>query len=144
MILVALLLAACGHDKQDAAERLLERASRQAESGSYAAALATIDTLRSQYPRAIDARKRALRLYQEVALRQAQQELAVVDSVLQAVNGDYQRQKSSVERAKASLSVTAEALTQLTLARIRRDSIQTRHDVLCAKIRYIHKKQKEE
>ena len=32
----------------------------------------------------------------------------------------------------------------LTKTRVRRDSLQTRFDVLCAKIRYIHKKQKEQ
>ena len=48
-----------------------------------------------------------------------------------------------VEKHKQQLCATADELTLLTKTRVRRDSLQTRFDVLCAKIRYIHKKQKE-
>ena len=44
---------------------------------------------------------------------------------------------------KAQGEATAEELTSLTLQRIRRDSLQTRFDVLCAQIRYIHKRQEQ-
>ena len=38
---------------------------------------------------------------------------------------------------------TAEELTALTRKRMLRDSLQTQFDVLCAKIKYIHKRQKQ-
>jgi hypothetical protein len=63
--------------------------------------------------------------------------------MLQAVSHDYRYQKQKVEKDKQELRATAEELTMLTKTRMRRDSLQTRFDVLCAKIRYIHKKQKE-
>jgi len=76
-------------------------------------------------------------------LKRSQEELATLDSCLQAVKADYDRQKIQVEKDKQELRATADELTLLTKTRIRRDSMQTRYDALCAKIRYIHKKQKE-
>lgn len=51
--------------------------------------------------------------------------------------------RETVERRKAALQATADDLQTLTLMRIKRDSLQTRFDVQCAKIKYIHKRQKE-
>ena len=59
------------------------------------------------------------------------------------VKNDYETLKLKVEKDKQELRATPEELTMLTKTRVRRDSLQTRFEVLCAKIRYIHKKQKE-
>ena len=67
----------------------------------------------------------------------------MTDSLLQAVNHDYAYQQEKVERDKAALRATPEELTMLTQTRMRRDSLRTQTEVLGAKIRYIHKKQKE-
>ena len=48
-----------------------------------------------------------------------------------------------MERDKAALCATPEELTMLTRTRMKRDSLRTQTEVLGAKIRYIHKKQKE-
>jgi hypothetical protein len=122
---------------------MLEQANRQFEQQQYDRALITIDSLRKVYPGAIETRRRALRLQQDIELKRSQEELALVDSALQAVKHDYEYQKQKVEKDKAELRATAEELTMLTKTRVRRDSLQTRFDVLCGKIRYIHKKQKE-
>jgi hypothetical protein len=143
MILVVSLFLGCGDNKQNKAEQLLAKATQLFEAGRCEEALSTIDSLRKVYPNAIDVRKRALRLHQNIELKQAQDELTVLDSVLQAVNHDYNYQKMKVEKDKAALQATPEELTMLTKTRVRRDSIQTRHDVLCAKIRYLHKKMKD-
>ena len=142
-ILFAALLMACGDNKQKEAEAMLSKANAQFEQGQYDRALITIDSLRKVYPSAIDTRKQALRLQQDIELKRSQEELAYVDSALQAVKHDYEYQKQKVEKDKQELRATAEELTRLTKTRVRRDSLQTRFDVLCAKIRYIHKKQKE-
>ena len=91
----------------------------------------------------IEARKQALKNKQETELKRSQDELAVVDSTLMAVKREYELMKQKVEKDKQELRATPEELTLLTKTRMRRDSLQTRFDVLCAKIRYIHKKQKE-
>ena len=142
-ISIALLLSACGNSQQKAAQEMLDSASQLFEQQRYDRALIVIDSLRKNYPTAIDIRKQALALQQNIELKWSQEELAVLDSVLQAVKLEYEQQKQKVDKDKAELRATAEELTMLTKTRVLRDSLQTRFDVLCAKIRYIHKKQKE-
>ena len=142
-ILLAAMLVACSDDKQKAAEQMLQKAGQQFEQKQYDRALITIDSLRKVYPGAIETRKQALILQQNIELKRSQEELAVVDSLLQVVKSDYETLKQQVEKDKQELKATPEELTMLTKTRVRRDSLQTRFEVLCAKIRYIHKKQKE-
>jgi hypothetical protein len=91
----------------------------------------------------IDQRKAALKHKQDSTLLATQQELAVVDSTLEAVKAEYEQMKVMVEEHKAALKATEEELTALTLLRIRRDSLQVQWDVLGAKIKYIRVKMKE-
>ena len=142
-ILLAAMLVACSDEKQKAAEQMLQKASLQFEQRQYDRALITIDSLRKVYPGAIETRKQALILQQNIELKRSQEELAIVDSLLQVVKRDYETLKLKVEKDKQELRATPEELTMLTKTRVRRDSLQTRFEVLCAKIRYIHKKQKE-
>ena len=142
--LTALLLMSCGENEaQKQAEEMLEKAGACYEQGQYDKALTVIDSLRKVFPNAIDTRKKALKLYQNIELKKTQQELTMTDSLLQAVNHDYTYQQKKVERDKAALRATPEELTMLTLTRMKRDSLRTQYEVLGAKIRYIHKKQKE-
>ena len=142
-ILLAAMLVACSDEKQKAAEQMLQKAGQQFEQKQYDRALITIDSLRKVYPGAIETRKQALILQQNIELKRSQEELAFVDSLLQVVKSDYETLKQKVEKDKQELKATPEELTMLTKTRVRRDSLQTRFEVLCAKIRYIHKKQKE-
>ena len=140
-----LLLSACGgNDKQKEADDLLQQAQTLYEQSQYTEAKACIDSLRKLYPNAIDARKKALRLGWEIELKEAQKELAITDSLLQQVQHDYERQQTKVEKDKAELRATPEELTMLTRTRMKRDSLRTQCEVLGAKIRYIHKKQKDQ
>ena len=142
-ILLAAMLVACSDEKQKAAEQMLQKASQQFEQRQYDRALITIDSLRKVYPGAIETRKQALILQQNIELKRSQEELGTVDSLLQVVKNDYETLKQKVEKDKQELRATPEELTMLTKTRVRRDSLQTRFEVLCAKIRYIHTKQKE-
>ena len=144
VVLISAVWVACGDDTQKQAEKMLQKADQLFEQRQYDRALIVIDSLRKVHPNAIDTRKRALKLYQDIELKRSQEELALVDSALQAVKHDYDYQKQKVEKDKQQLRATPEELTMLTKTRVRRDSLQTRFDVLCAKIRYIHKKQKEQ
>ena len=141
--LLTAMLMACGSSTQKEAEQLLEQATSQFEQQQYDRALISIDSLRKIHPGAVDTRKKALKLQQNIELKRSQEEMALVDSMLQAVSHDYRYQQQKVEKDKQELRATADELTMLTKTRMRRDSLQTRFDVLCAKIRYIHKKQKE-
>ena len=143
-ILLTAMLVACGNDTQKEAEQLLQQANSLFEQKQYDRALTSLDSLRRLYPNSVDMRRQALKLRQNIELKRSQDELALVDSMLQAVSHDYRYQQQKVEKDKQELRATAEELTMLTRTRMRRDSLQTRFDVLCAKIRYIHKKQKEQ
>lgn len=142
-VAAAMIFTSCKPKAQDEAEALLERANTEYAENQYDKALATIDSLRKIYPSAIDVRKKALRLYQVISLKQTQEQLALTDSALQAVTLNYNYLKTKVEKDKAELRATPEELELLTLTRMKRDSLQTQYDVQCKKIKYIHKKQKE-
>lgn len=136
-------LASCDDSDRQNAEEMLKQAGYDYEHGRYDMALATIDSLRKTYPDIVDVRRKALALYQNISLKKAQEELEETDRQLQEVNATYEMIRETVERRKAALQATADDLQTLTLMRIKRDSLQTRFDVQCAKIKYIHKRQKE-
>lgn len=143
-LLLLLLPTGCASDAKHEADHLLKSAEDLYNRGQYEQALLTLDSLRHIYPNAIEARKKGLRLKQSIALKQAQADLAVTDSALQAVNADYAYQREKVERDRANLCATQEELDMLARTKMLRDSLQVRFDVQCAKIKYIHKRQKEE
>lgn len=144
LAVAAMIVAGCGSNSEEkAAAGLLEQAKAEYANKEYGKALATIDSLRKAYPKQVEARKAALALHQEVSLAQAQEALAEVDGRLQAVSAEYERMKAAADSARAALKATPEQLQAVTLKRIERDSLQTRYDVECAKIKYIHKRQKE-
>lgn len=91
----------------------------------------------------IEQRKAALKHHQDSSLQAARQELAVVDSTLEAVKREYELKKAEVDRHKADFTATAEELTELTLLGLKRDSLQGQWQLLGAKIKYIMQKQQE-
>lgn len=140
----ALILAACTDSEQKKAEQLLDEARAHYEQGLLDEARRDIDSLRTTYPNIVEVRKAALRLHQDVELKRAQDELQRTDSLLQLANSELEALQEQVEADKADLKATPEELTALTRKRVWRDSIRTQFETLGAKIRYIHKKQKEE
>lgn len=145
-IAIAILtLTACGEDKATkAAKAILEQAQQEYTSKRYDKALHLIDSLRKTYPQAIEARKAALKLFQDVSLTQAQEDLERTDIRLQKVKAEYDKMKNEAEHAKQALQATATQLQAVTLKKMELDSLQVRFDMQCAKIKYIHKKQKEQ
>ena len=75
------LLTACNGDKQKAAG-LLERANASFEVGDYNLAKLQIDSIRTFYPKAFDARKEGIRLMQRVDLEEQQKSLVYLDSMM--------------------------------------------------------------
>lgn len=145
IIFTAAVMTACsGNSAKTKADDLLKQATTEFENKQYDKALSTIDSLRKIYPNAIETRKKALALHQSIALKQAQDDLALTDSAIQAVTHDYNYQKEKVDKDKQELRATPGELQMLTLTKMKLDSLRVRFDVQCAKIKYIHKKQKEE
>lgn len=143
VVAVTIMIACGGSSDKKRAELLLDDAKSQMEAGNYASALLTIDSLRKTYPNDVDARQKALDLYQRVSLAQAQADLANTDSLMAIANDEYSELKARVERDRSLLRATYEETESLNLAKVKLDSLKVRFDMQCAKIKYIHKKQKE-
>ena len=125
------------------AGELLEQAQTMFEHGEYKEALSTIDSLRKNCPEAIEARKKALKLYQEVELKRAELTVEGTDTVLQRVEREYQELKKTVDGLRAKSLATEDQLRKVNKLRVYRDSLKTVFDVECAKIKYIKKKMEE-
>ena len=75
------LLTACNGDNRKAAG-LLERANASFAAGDYNLAKLQIDSIRTFYPKAFDARKEGIRLMQRVDLEEQQKSLVYLDSMM--------------------------------------------------------------
>lgn len=143
-VMAALMLPSCKQtDAQQQAMGLLKQAEQQYDAGQYDAALASIDSLRRVYPNAIEVRQRALVLYQDVCLKQAQQNVERMDAELQELKADYNTRKKIAEVHHSEGNATEEELLQVNMLRLKCDSLQARFDAECAKVRLIRQKQKE-
>lgn len=143
LVLCICTLSSCKDKEEKAVEELMTEIRQSYDSGNDVMCLRNIDTLRQRYPKAVEARKEALEIFQKASLRLAQKTLASVDSSLLVEQNKFRTLDSVVAAHKEQGIATEEELTSLTLQRLKRDSLQTRFDVLCAEIRYIRARQKQ-
>lgn len=92
----------------------------------------------------IEQRKEALVHKQDSALAEAQQRLAVVDSMLEATKAEHDRQHEWVMANSTKLNGNSPEVLRLNQLRAHRDSLQVEWETLGAKIKYIRKKQNKE
>ena len=88
-------------------------------------------------------RKEALIHKQDSVLRASQKEVEELDKEIQIVNRKYNQMKQEAQRAHDAGTATAEQLRSVTRMRMHRDSLKARFDMLCAKIKYIRRRQSE-
>ena len=139
---ITLLAMTCNTDNtQQQAEQLLKTASTQFEKKQYEAALQSIDSLRRTYPTAIEARKQALTLQQNIEEARTQEQLAATDQALQKAQAAYEAARKISEAHHAAGTATAAELRKTTELRILRDSLQVEFDLQCGKIKYLRQKQ---
>jgi hypothetical protein len=99
--------------------------------------------MRHYYPDAVEERREALKFHQEASLKMAQANLAEVDSALQSAIRQFDEMKPQVEAHRKACTATHEELQKFNELRAYRDSLQGVFNLECAKIKYIHKRQKE-
>ena len=132
MLTMALVLAfaACTQrtTEDDKAAQLLEKIETLNREGAYAAALNSITSLRQQFPRAVNARRRALEIWQEASLKMTQDDIGRTDSALQAVIRQMEAETNIYKR---------------NMLGVKRDSLQARYEGLIGTVRVIHKKMEE-
>ena len=127
MMLTVLALAACTKtsSEDENAAQLLEKIETLNREGAYAAALDSITSLRQQYPRAVNARRRALEIWQEASLKMTQDDIGRTDSALQAVTRLMNAETNIYKR---------------NMLGVKRDSLQARYEGLIGTVRVIRKK----
>ena len=145
LALMSVLTVACttqGRGEQEAQE-LLKEAQTAFDGGQYDKTISTIERLRHDYPKAIEQRRAALELYKEASLKKAQAELAQTDSLLEAAKAHYSRlQQELLSGQWVKGQGVKNKEHEMTEARRLVDSLQVQFVTQCAKIKYIHRRQK--
>ncbi|WP_444365250.1 hypothetical protein [Prevotella sp.] len=126
--LAAMLLSACSQSEEDKAKPLLAKIDSLYKSGNYRATLDSIVQLREYYPQAIEARKTALRLWQNASLKLAQADVASTDIKLQEMTEALKTETNLYRR---------------NMMTVKRDSLQARYEAMCGVVRMIHLRQKQ-
>ena len=127
-VLATILLTSCAQSDEDKAQPLLAKIDSLYNSGNYRATLDSITLLRERYPKAVEARKAALKTWQNASLRIAQEDVARTDVQLQQVTEALEHATGSLQRNKLI---------------VERDSLQARYEAMCGVVRMIHMRQKQ-
>lgn len=90
----ALVLASCGNDAEKKANERLNTARAAFEQEDYNEAKLQIDSIKVLYPKAFDARREGIRLMQQIELKEQQQSLVYLDSVLQVKQKEFESIKN--------------------------------------------------
>ena len=123
---VMVALTACQQKSDDdEAAQLLTEIETLYKQGEYRTALDSIESLRMRFPKSVEARRKALLLWQETSLKMAQQDIAVTDSALQATTAQMQAEQRIYER---------------NMLGVKKDSLQTRYEALIGVVRMIRKR----
>ena len=125
---LALLLASCAPTEEEKAVPLLNQINSLYAKGDYRATLDSISTLRERYPKAVEARKQALTIWQNASLKLAQDDVANTDRQLQEAQRQWNNETD---------------LYKKNLLRVRCDSLQARYEAMCGVVRMIHARQKQ-
>lgn len=121
-------LYSCQQSEDEKASTMMQRIDSLYKAQDYQSTLNAITQLRETYPKAIESRKRALKIWQEASLKMAQNDIGRTDSALQATIQQYNEAKSLGDKNRL---------------RVKRDSLQVRYDALCGTVRIIHHRQAE-
>ncbi len=128
LILCTLLICSCTPSEDQKAARLLSRIKTLYKDGCYTEVLDSITALRMQFPKAIESRKEALRIWQNASLKQAQADIAQTDSALQTVLRSIPMESN---------------LYKANMMRVERDSLKARYEAMCGVVRMIRMRQKQ-
>lgn len=128
LILCTLLICSCTPSEDQKAARLLSQIKTLYKDGCYTEALDSIMALRMQFPKAIESRKEALRIWQNASLKQAQADIAQTDSALQTVLRSIPMESN---------------LYKANMMRVERDSLKARYEAMCGVVRMIRMRQKQ-
>lgn len=107
------LLTACGDSIEKKAGEKLAAARAAFEHNDYNEAKLQIDSIKILYPKAFDTRKEGIKLMQQVELKEQQESLVYLDSMLQVKQEEFEaiKNKYTFEKTKnTKKSVTTSGL----------------------------------
>ncbi|MCD8283023.1 MAG: hypothetical protein LUC22_07210, partial [Prevotella sp.] len=126
LVVCVLLLSSCeGKSDDERAAAMVSDIEQAVSKGDFRSALDSIVVLRSRYPKAVNARRRALELWQDASLLEAEAEAAKTDSLL----------KETIVAIDS-----APTLLEQNKLRNRRDSLQARYDAAIGLTKVIREK----
>lgn len=128
ILLLILCLTACQQSEDDRAQGLVGQIDSLYATRHYQQALDSIESLRLKFPKAVEARRHALDIWQRASLDLARQDVGLTDSALQATSRQLSAARTTYDRNRLT---------------VRRDSLQTRYNLLCSEVLYILSKQRE-
>lgn len=129
IIAVALLLAGCAPSDDEKAAPLLSKIDSLYQKGLYRETLDSITVLRERYPKAVEARTKALKVWQNASLKMAQADVAQTDMLLQEATQQWNSEAD---------------LYKKNMLRVRCDSLKARYEAMCGVVRMIHARQKQQ
>lgn len=127
-LLSLVVLIGCKQSEDEKAAPLMSRIDSLYKAKDYQGTLNAITKLRADYPKALESRERALKIWQDASLKMAQEDIGRTDSALQATIKEFDAETN---------------IGKKNLLGVKRDSLQVRYDALCGTVRVIHKRQKE-
>ncbi len=129
ILILALLLAGCAKTDDEKAAPLLAKINALYKSGNYRETLDSIVALRERYPKAVESRREALKVWQEASLKMAQDDVAHTDVLLQQTTREWQDETD---------------LRRKNQLKVRVDSLQARYEAMCGVVKMIRLRQKTE
>lgn len=90
-----LLLVSCGNNVEKKAAEKLAQARTAFEQGDFNGAKLQLDSIKILYPKAFEVRKEGIKLMQQVELKEQQQSLAYLDSMMQIKQKEVEAIKSN-------------------------------------------------
>lgn len=127
--MVGTALVACAPTEDEKAQPTLDNIEKLYAEGKYAATLDSITSLRERFPMAVEARKKALKIWQDASLKMAQKDVAETDIKLQEAIRMAENETDRLKRA---------------LLGAKRDSLQARYEAMCGVVRMIRMRQKQQ
>lgn len=88
-LMLALGMAACGNGDNQKAEEHLKKAETALAAQNYSEAKLQIDSIRTLYPKAFDARKKGVKLMQQIDLQEQQRNLIYLDSMMTVKKAEF-------------------------------------------------------
>lgn len=130
-------IASCSDNPMERATNLLEEATVAEQQGKHEKALELIDSLRHTYPKAIEQRGKAIKIYRAATEAKFQANVKIHDELVKTFDEQLSLKEKEVEEHRKAGIATEEDYTTLTTIRTIRDSIKARFDAECAVIRKI-------